>query len=643
MAQVPEQRSSRRDGTEVYLHDEQEMDFRLFKVLQIDKHILGKPPFENLTKERVLELLAAAKKHAMRLAAGYSDSDGDNARLLETGEVAIPRIYHELWEEHRRDWLAFRTQSDAIVDPDASGEVLPHVVVREISELFTGANPAFMTYAGFTPAAYNVIKLRGTELQKGVFLEKLRTTEWDACLCMTEPQAGSDLSVVSTCASRIEGEVFSVTGEKRYITAGMHPLTRNTVYLVLGRIQGIQSSALSMSAFLVPRFWQEPDGTLVDNSVECIHVERKMGLSGCANTHLRFGTRGITRGYLLGNQANVALLQLQIMMRKARVGTGQIAVALASSAYLHSVRYARRRIQGPSFDQSSNPAAPRLPIIQHLDVQRMLLEMRAKVEGCRAIITQISRYTTRLQQRAVHTLDRSDPIMKRYSELALLLSPIAKAYVSDEAWSIVTLAIQVHGAVGYLRDLPLEQYARDMKILTIWEGTNYIQSQDFVRDKLGFGRESITVQHFEEELREFVLGADAHPELASDYECLGRALDAVLASVRWVAEHANSGQLLKVSQFCTRILQMFGDLLAAWGLLEAAAAANGRLRELAIDDPARPFYRGKIKTMRFFMTNLLPRLFSNSEILAGSGAAYTHVDDAEFGFTELPKGGAEVE
>src|SRR6185437_4361891 len=117
--------------------------------------------------------------------------------------------------------------------------------------------------------------------------------------------------------------------------------------------------------------------------------------------------------------------------------------------------------------------------------------------------------------------------------------------------------------------------------------------------------------------------------LASDYECLGRALDAVLASVRWVAEHANSGQLLKVSQFCTRILQMFGDLLAAWGLLEAAAAANGRLRELAIDDPARPFYRGKIKTMRFFMTNLLPRLFSNSEILAGSGAAYTHVDDAE--------------
>lgn len=616
----------------IYLHDQEEMEFRLFELLEIDQRFLGKFPFEKLTKGRVRELLILAKEHADRLARGYSDADGDHARLLENGEVVIPKIYHDLWKEHRRDWFAIRNQGDSVVLSGATTEPLPHVLLQAVVEMFVGANPSFMAYAGFTPSAINLIRRRGTDKQKAVFLEKLSATEWDACLCMTEPQAGSDLSAIATTARRLEGEVFSVVGEKRYITAGMHPLTGNTLYIVLGRIQGAKASSLSMSAFLIPRYWIEDDDRLVDNGVECVRVESKMGLNGCANTHLRFGGNGVTRGYLLGNRANVGLLQLQMLMRKARFGTGQVALALASSAYLRSLRYARQRIQGPSFDQSSNPNAPRVPIIRHLDVQRMLLEMRAKVEGCRALITRVSLYATCMQQMTPEERERDEAILRRHGGLALMLSPIAKAYVSDEAWTIATLAIQVHGAVGYLRDLPLEQYARDIKILTIWEGTNYIQSQDLVRDKLGFGRRSLVLQHFTEELRAFLSGGSQFPDLREDYDRLSRALDSVLATMAWVSGQAEQGRLLEISQFCTRILQMFGDLIAAWGLLEAAGVADRRLSTIAAADPRRPFYRGKIKTMRFFMRNLLPRLFSNFEIITAAESAYVHLDDAEFGF-----------
>jgi acyl-CoA dehydrogenase len=249
----------------------------------------------------------------------------------------------------------------------------------------------------------------------------------------------------------------------------------------------------------------------------------------------------------------------------------------------------------------------------------MLLEMRAKVEGCRYLLLRISLNATRLQQRVHERGSRDDVLAKRYSALALLYSPIAKAYISDEAFAVVTQAIQVHGAIGYMRDLPLEQYARDVKIMTIWEGTNYIQAQDLVRDKLGFGRESLVLQHFAEE---------------AQYERLGAALEAVLAAMDWVRQRSLEGQLLVISQYCTRLLQMFGDLIAAWGLLDAASVAERRLRDATADDPRRSFYQGKIKTMSFFFYNLLPRLFTNGEIIQAADRSFVHVDDAEFGYVD---------
>jgi acyl-CoA dehydrogenase len=621
----------------VYLSDEREMRFFLWELFEVDRRLLGLFPYEGVDRDKVEQLLKKARTHAATLAEAFYEGDRRPAHRAADGSVVIPEVFRGLWREHLRDWLWLRQQGDDLLIHDRKSGRFPHIVNQVVAELFTGANPSFMTYAGFTPAAVGLIRARGSELQKQVMLEKLSSMEWDACFCATEPDAGSDLSAIASTGRKLDGEVYAVRGEKRYISAGMHPLTGNTVYIVLGRVQGASTSALSLSCFLVPRFWREADGSLSPNHVECARVEDKMGLNGCANTHLVFGRSGTSRGYLLGNKANVALLQLAALMRKARIRTGGMGLAMASSAYLHSLRYARERVQGVPFDQSSNPKAAKVKIVQHRDVQRMLLEMKAKVEGCRALLGRISFHSSLIQ----HFINKPQPesrqvvdeeVVRRHTRLASFYAPIAKAYVSDEAWNIVTSAIQVHGAVGYLRDRPLEQYARDIKILSIWEGTNYIQAQDLVRDKLGFGRQSLVMRDFEEEVAQCLGKSAEFPELAPEFQRLSAALADLRSTLDCVAEQADQARLLEISQFCTRLLAMFGEFIVGWNLMEAACVAAKRLRELAPSDADRPFYRGKIKTAKFYVHNILPGVGAKAAILKAGHASYVEMQSDEFGF-----------
>jgi acyl-CoA dehydrogenase len=615
-----------------YLNDTRETEFFLWELFDVERELLGKPPFDKVDRAACEELLAKARLHAEKLDAVNRAGDRDPARLLEDGTVYVPEAYLPVWEEHLREWFWTRRQSETVMTMEPEVARFPGPVFQMMGEMFLGANPSLMTYAGFTPAAYNLIKVRGTERQKAVFLEPLDRVEWDACFCATEADAGSELTAVVTEATQIDGEIYAVTGEKRYITAGMHPLTANTVYLVLGRVKGQPANSLSMSCFIVPRFWPEDDGSLSPNHVECARVEDKMGLNGMANTHLVFGRGGVTRGFLLGNRPNVALLQLAILMRKARIGTGQMALAAAASAHLHSVRYARQRLQGVPFDQSSNPKASRVPIVAHRDVQRMLLEMRARVEASRAILGLISFRAAKMTLAIGQAGTEAE--LQRHGRAVLLYAPVAKAYLSEEAWRIVTLAIQVHGARGYMRDLPLERYARDIKILTIWEGTNYIQAQDLVRDKMGFGLQSVVVSEFAEDLRDFLAGAASFPSLAAEFAALDAALATLLATIDAIGRHAEAGRLLLISQYCTRILEMFGEVLSAWMLLKAATIATAKL-EQGTDEA--PFYRGKIKTARFFIHNILPGVTAKAAVFDSADRSYIEIDSDELGYaTAIP-------
>ena len=633
---IPPRTASPPPAGSPYLHDRRETSFMLWELLRVHETLLDRPPFRGLDRAGVEALLDRAERHAGKLAATFTDSDRNPARRVDDDTVQVCDAFVPLWEEHLRDWFWMRRQA-ALDGADARHPVhAAHPVTQMTMEMFFGANSSFMPFSGFTPAAAALIRERGTDAQKATCLDRLDTVEWDACFCATEPDAGSDLTAVRTQAEPQGDGVYAIRGEKVFISAGMHALTRNTLYLVIGRLPGTQRSPLSLSCFIVPRYWPEADGRLVANHVACARIEDKMGLNGCPNAHLVFGdAAGAARGWLLGDQPNVALLQLRGLMSRARIETGIQGTAVASSAYLHAVRHARGRVQGVPFDKSANPWAAKVAIVQHRDVQRMLLDMKSRVEGCRILLARISTHVA-LEQASLHAADAGGDAQAQldaahHQRMVALYCPIAKAHVSEEAWHVVTQAIQVHGAVGYLRNRPLEQYLRDVKVLTIWEGTNYIQSQDLLRDKLGFGHDSLAMREFAADLRRTLARRDGFPDLHAEFDATTRALEALEGALAALGAQARAGRLLVVSQFCTRFLTMFGQVLVAWGLLEAACVASAQLPALAPDHADRAFYAGKLSSARFYIRNVLPAVHLAATLVHGAQDCYIEADPREFG------------
>lgn len=618
----------------VYLANRRDLDFLLWELFDVERTLLSRAPYDQVTRASVHALLDRAREHSQRLAATYFDSDRQPARRIDDDSVRVPEAYHALWAEHLRDWFWLRHQGDLSGSPRRQTLNMPHLIVLATMEMFFGANPSFMTYSGFTPAAASLLREHATDRQRELFLARLERGEWDACMCATEREAGSDLAAVQTRAEPIADDIYAISGEKILISAGMHTLTGNTLYLVIGRIATSRPSPLSLSCFVVPRYWIEEDGSLSRNHVVCAEVYDKMGLNGCANARLVFGRDGVTRGYLLGATPNVALLQLHGLMSRARIETGIFGVSLASSAYLHALRHAKRRVQGATFDKSSNPWAPKVAIIQHHDVQRMLLDMKAKVEGCRVMVGRIAFWASRLEQCRHALAQTGDPALRAESErltrLISLFGPISKAYISEEVWNVVTQAIQVHGAAGYLRNNPLEQYARDLKVLTLWEGTTYVQAQDLVRDKLGFGRKAAVIADLEEELQRVSADAREDAGLAPDADALSQAWEAVKSALASLGKQAEAGQLMQLSQFMTRFMTMIGDVAVAWNLLEAAVVALRALATLAPEDARAHFYRGKVKCARFFIRNVLPRAKTSEALILASAHCHVEAGASEF-------------
>jgi acyl-CoA dehydrogenase len=610
-----------------YYWDSREIEFILWELFRIQES-LGQAPCEKIARSDVEALFERATPHVRKLAEANVAGDRDPARLLDDGSVYIPQAFLPLWQEHRRDWFWLRQQIDGSRQVDRGGRQLPHLVIQLLGELFLGANASFMTYAGFTPAAATLIRKRGTPEQQAIFLEKLDAVSWDACFTATEPNAGSDLIAIETYAERLDGDIYEIHGEKCYITAGQHGLTENTVHIVLARTRKGASGPLAMSCFLVPRLWPQLDGSLIPNGVRCTEVVSKMGLNGCANTRLTFGVEGQTRAFLLGGKENVALLQLAHLMRLARIGTGQIGLALSSTSYLQALDYARRRVQGARFDESANPRAARVAIIEHPDVQRMLLEMKSRVEGARILLGRIAHSGLKLHQMALSGAPRE--MVAKVERLSILLAPVAKAHISDDSWHVISLALQVHGAKGYLQDLPIEQNLRDARILSIWEGTNYIQAQDLIRDKLRFGCETLLFIDFRDAVRESIEQARLQDCLVADAAQLERALDGLHQVMAAIGQQASSQEFLPVAQFCTRVMGLFGTIAIGWGLLDAACVAAAAIERDPNYDEA--FYRGKLKTAHFYMTNVVAEVTARIPHLCAMAEGYVQMNSDEFGY-----------
>ena len=600
-SQVSRERASR------YAASLREYRFFLWELFDAERVLLGARPYAHRDRAFYDALLDETRVFADELGKSYHRCDVEGCELRADGSVRLPSAFPRLWDELKR----FLRKFGLIGSPETrtSGAYLtgaPPLIAQVFLEMLAGANPSFVSYGGFTLPAAALIRARGTPAQKDLFVKKLLAYEWDACFCVTESGAGSDVSAVRTYASVLDGEIHSLVGEKIYITAGMHGLTENTVYLVLARCDSAAAPSHALSCFLVPRLWVDPaSGARSDNNVECLEVVRKMGLNGCANTRLAFGKKGLTRAWLLGNQRNVGLLQLIPIMQAARVNTGLYGVGVASSAYLNSVIYANARIQGTHIEQAFNAAAPRVRIAEHADVQRMLIDMKARVEGCRGLLGKHGWYAslTEIEEQR-EPADRAR--LEHCRKLTQLLTPIVKAYISDQAWRICELAIQVHGGIGYTDAAAVEQNARDVKVLSIWEGTNYIQAQDLVRDKLGFGRNPRVMSFLAAELRDFAARIAGDSALAPMSRSLMQAFRSCETALAHIQEAVAGGHMHLASQFFTRLLEMLGTTIAAWVLLEGACVASNRLPTIDRTSADGLFYEGKIKVMRYFYGNLLP-------------------------------------
>lgn len=600
-----------------YRIDLRELNFLLWEQFDIERDLLQSELATNYNKSFVQQLLFHARDFAYKeLGPTYQQSDREGCQLLADGNVKVPECFYPLWRKYlEAQWGRLGAP------PNYEGLGAPYIVAQMVFEIFMGANPSFMIYSGFCNPALYLIERFGSERLKRQFNPKLATNSWSACLCMTEPQAGTDVGALTTRAIALAEGEYNIEGGKIFISAGMHGLTENIVYIVLARVVGAPASTTGLSCFIVPKLIQDDKGHLSENHVRCVRLEDKMGLHGCATAQLSFGETGECRGFLLGEKENIGLRQLTTMMNMARISTGIYALGLANRAYMNAVEYAQNRVQGTAFNQAFNPKAEKVPLVQHIDVKRMLLEMKSKVEGCRALIVKLTYHQSRVNQlefeakEQVQSNDRLKHSLWRHQSLVNLLTPIVKAYASDQAWRVAEQAIQVYGGHGYIIDNPVEQVARDVKILSIWEGTNFVQSASLIREQLAMGRESKLLALFVEEVStslENLRCLQIMPEQIKDLE---EALYFLQNTHQLMGIWVKQRKLELIFGVATRFLEMMAELTLSWLLLEAAIIAKQKLRDL--DDPNdEAFYQGKIASANYYIKNVLPGVKSKAEIIA---------------------------
>ena len=558
--------------------------------------------------------------------------EGDRTGLVfEDGRVRVPEGFHRACKRFvEGEWTALSG------NPDYGGQGLPFIVAQAVADYQLGANYAFTLFGWSGYGAGEMIEIFGTEEQKALFLEKMYTGQWAGTMVLTESEAGSDVGALSTSAHRLEDGSYSITGSKIFITGGEHDLTENIIHPVLARIEGAPPGTRGISLFIVPKIWVEPDGSLgAPNGVVCTGIEEKMGIHASPTCSLAFGSKGQCRGLLLGEEHKGMKVMFH-MMNAARLLVGAIGATSASAAYLYALNYARERRQGRDLEKTFEPEAPQVAIINHPDVRRMLLGMKAYVEGMRSFIY----YGALLIDRIKCAADEEE---RAYHQGLLdLLTPVLKAYCSDRGFAVCSEAVQVYGGYGYTREYPVEQLLRDVRIASIYEGTNGIQAMDLLGRKLGMHNGQVFM-HFMAEVQGVV-------KRARGIEILTGLADKVEAAVNRLGETAlHLGRTAMSAQFrtafahATPFQEVMGDVVMAWMLLWRARVAAPQLEKLlaGLDTDARrakiashknaAFYDGQIRSAAFFINTRLPASLGQMEAILGTESAAVDMPEAGFG------------
>ena len=606
-----------------YLADLREMQFVLFEQFGLGELLQDPLYASSIDEQGARMVLDEAYKFACDVLGPLNSSGDAEGCRLENGAVKVPHGFHDAWKKLYEAGLR-----KTALAPEHGGMGAPALLAVAVEEILCGANAAFNMYPGLSMGAAEVVEKFGTPAQKELFLSRIYSGEWGGTMCLTEPQAGSDVGSARTKAIKQDDGSYLITGTKIFISAGDHDMADNIIHLVLARTEGAPSGTKGLSLFIVPKYQVDGEGKLGGaNDVHVAGIEHKMGIRASATCVLSFGENGTCRGELVGGAAgeNQGMKQMFLLMNAARIAVGIQGCALASSAYLNALRYTRERKQGSSLKHFKDPTAPRVPIIEHPDVRRMLLDMKARVEGIRALIAKLASHQDRAQ-----IAHKSGQGNANYHDGQIeLLTPIVKAYGSDQSFRICETAIQTLGGAGYISDYGIEQYCRDSKIFSIYEGTNHIQAMDLVGRKLGMAG-GAHLQSFFADVAEFVKEHGEHAELGAAVKQLGTALEALQGTTMLLLSWFYGGKLELVPLHANRFLEMMAETTIGWLLLAQAVLAGKKRAELPEDHRDRPFYEGKLYGALYFAGNVLPGVKAKSEVLSREETSALHIPDASF-------------
>ena len=585
-----------------FRYDDRDVRFILFDQLGIDR-LFELSAFDELSREDVELILTEAGKMA-REVIGPLDAEADRVGCqFADGKVRVPEPFHAAYRQYTESgWPALTG------DPEFGGQGAPTVIGMAVAEMISGACCSFSLFIGLSRAAAGLLETYASDELKRRYVPPLNEGKWQGTMCLTEPNAGTAVGDSRTTAER-DGDHYRIRGNKIFISCGEHDLTENHVHLVLARTPDAPAGTKGLSLFLVPKIL--PDGT--PNDLVCTRIEEKMGIHASPTCAMSFGERDACVGYVVGAEQQGMEIMFH-MMNEERIATGLQGLALASTAYINALEYARERIQGTELKDRKNPDAPRVPILRHPDVRRMLMTARAYVEGMRSLLLQAALY--------VDLAKHDDDAMARdaYANAVEILTPICKAYCSDVGFEVTRLAVQTYGGYGYLKDYPAERYMRDVKIASIYEGTNGIQALDLLGRKVA-RRGGMAFLEFMELIGKKI---DRH----ANFEPVRELHSAVvqrkgqLESVTYqLGQAGQSGDIDGTLLAATPYLRMFGNLMLAVLWLEQAAIAHKALTGLfeqhgAADDAARSrlvadndsarFHHNKIQTALFFTRQILP-------------------------------------
>ncbi len=573
----------------------------------VDLQLLAQlPGFGDMTLDVADAVLDEAAKFAGGVLSPLNRSGDLEGVRWQEGEVLTAAGWKQAYTRFAADgWGALSCPADF------GGQNLPRALSALVEEMWNGANMAFALCPMLTRGAIDAIELRGTEAQRGTYLPKMVSGEWTGTMNLTEPQAGSDLSAVRTRAVPDGDGRYRLTGQKIFITYGEHDLTGNIIHMVLARVAGAPEGVKGTSLFLVPKFLVNADGSLGErNDVHCVSIEHKLGIHASPTCVLSYGQNGGAIAELVGEE-NRGLEYMFIMMNAARYSVGLEGIGLSERAYQTALAYARERIQST---EAGVRGGPRVPIVRHPDVRRMLLLMKSQTEAMRAlsVVVAVSLDAARLHPRAEER--------EHHQAVADLMIPVIKGWCTENSVDIASLGVQVHGGVGFVEETGAAQFVRDARITPIYEGTTGIQANDLIGRKLA--RDGGRAAHLViTQMRALAGDLAAAPKLTEAAAAFSAAIDALERAIRYVVENYAT-DIRGVSVGAVPMLKLFGIVAGGWQLLRSALISQRRLAAPRANGADAGFYEAKILTARFYSDHVLSQApgLSHSIVHGAAGA-----------------------